>query len=74
MGIPRAIYECYKYVTLIADVMFVNGIAFLVSLSRGIRFYTTEHVPNRKAKQLAHSLQKIVNLSAPGGVVEYARL
>ena len=37
MGIPRAIYERYKYVTLTADVMFVNGIAFLVSLSRGIR-------------------------------------
>ena len=49
MGIPRAIYERYKYVTLTADVMFVNRIAFLVSLSRGIRFYTAEHVPNQKA-------------------------
>ena len=67
MGVPRAIYECYKYVTLTADVMFVNGIAFLVSISRGIRFYTCEHVPNRKAKQLAHSLRRIVNLYARGG-------
>ena len=50
MGIPRAIYERYKYVTLTADVMFVNGIAFLVSLSRGIMFYMAETVPNRKAK------------------------
>ena len=66
MGIPRAVYERYKYVTLTADVMFINGFAFLVSLSRGIRFYTAEHVPNRKAKQLAHSLQKIVNLYARG--------
>ena len=47
--------------------MFVNGTAFLVSLSRGIRFYTAEHVPNRKAKQLAHSLRRIVNLYARGG-------
>ena len=67
MGIPRAIYERYKYVALTADVMFVNGIAFLVSLSRGISFYTAEHVPNRKAKQLARSLSKIVNLYAQGG-------
>ena len=43
MGIPWAIYERYKYVTLTADVMFVNRIVFLVSLSRGIRFYTAEH-------------------------------
>ena len=67
MGIPWAIYERYKYVTLTADVMFVNGIAFLVSLSRRSRFYTCGHVLNRKAKQLAHSLQKIVNLYARGG-------
>ena len=37
MGIPRGIYEQYKDIVLTADVMFVNGIAFLVSLSRGFR-------------------------------------
>ena len=46
MCIPRALYERHKYVTLTADVMFVNGIVFLVSLSRGIRMYTCEHVTN----------------------------
>ena len=35
MGIPRAIYERYKDIVLTADVMFANGIAFLVTLSRG---------------------------------------
>ena len=35
MGIPRVLYERHKYVTLKAEVMFVNGIAFLVSLLRG---------------------------------------
>ena len=67
MGIPRELYERHKYVTLTADVMFVNGIAFLVSLSRGIRMYTCEHVPNRKAKQLSRSLRRIINLYARGG-------
>ena len=66
MGRPPAIYERYKYVTLTVDVMFVNGIAFLVSLSRGIRFYTCEHTPNRKAKQLAKSLRRTVNLYKRG--------
>ena len=64
MGIPRAIYERYKCVTLTMHLMFVNGIEFWVSLSRGIRLYTCEHVPNRKAKQLAKSLRRIVNLYA----------
>ena len=67
MGIPRVLYERHKYVTLTADVMFVNGIAFLVSLSRGIRMYTCEHVPNRKSAQLSSSLEKIINLYARGG-------
>ena len=67
MGIPRGIYERYKYIVLTADVMFVNGIIFLVTLSRGIRLYTTEHVPNRKKDQLARSLSRIINLYARGG-------
>ena len=34
--IPRDIVDMHKYVTLVADVMFVNGLPFLVSSSRGI--------------------------------------
>ena len=45
----------------------MNGIAFLVSLSRGIIMYTCEHVTNRKAKQLSRSLRQIINLYAQGG-------
>ena len=62
MGIPWELYERHKYVTLTADVMFVNGVTFLVSLSRVIRMYTCEHVPNCKAAQLSKSLRRIVNL------------
>ena len=47
--------------------MFVNGIIFLVSLLRGIRMYTCEHVPNRKAAQLSSSLKNTINLYARGG-------
>ena len=67
MGIPRGLYERHKYVTLTADVMFVNGIAFWVSLSRGIGMYTCEHVPTRKAAQLSSSLKRVINLYARGG-------
>ena len=47
--------------------MFVNGIPLLVTLSRAIRRYTCEHVPDQKAPQLSASLKKIVNLYARGG-------
>ena len=36
IGIPREIYEKQKNVNLTADKMFVNGLAFLLTLSRNI--------------------------------------
>jgi hypothetical protein len=37
--IPRDFVKMHKYVTLAADVMFVNGLPFLITLSRGISFF-----------------------------------
>ena len=50
-------YHCFVSVTLTADVMFVNGMSFLITLSW------------RSAKQLGSSLTKIVNLYARGGFI-----
>ena len=65
--IPRDFYVLNRFVTLTADVMFVNGIAFLTTLSRKIRLTTVEHVPSRTAEQLSSSLTKIVQLYAKAG-------
>ena len=51
----------HKFVTLTADIMFVNGLAFFVILSRNIRLFTAEFLSVRKAPQLKESLKKIVN-------------
>ena len=59
LGIPRDFYRLHHFVTLTADVMFVNGLAFFTTLGRDIRFGTAEHVSSRTAKQLAKSLMKI---------------
>jgi len=61
LGIPRDFHRVHHFVTLTADVMFVNGLAFFTTLGRDIRFGTAEHVPSQMAKQLAKSLMKIVN-------------
>jgi hypothetical protein len=40
-------------VTLVADVMFVNGLPFLVTSSIGLSLVMIEHLPSRTAKRLA---------------------
>ena len=68
-AIPRDFYELHRFVTLTADVMFVNGIPFLVTLSRKIKMLTAEYLPSRTAKQLSSSLTKIVKVYARGGFI-----
>jgi len=40
--IPWDFVQLLKYVTLVADVMFVNGLPFLVTSLRGLSFVTIE--------------------------------
>jgi hypothetical protein len=42
--IPKEILDMNKAVTIAADVMFVNGIPFVVTISRKIKFTTTEYI------------------------------
>ncbi len=44
--IPRAILERHQLVTLAVDVMFVNGVPFLVSVARGLNLVTAEFTPS----------------------------
>ena len=67
LEIPKDFYRLHHFVTLTADFMFVNGIPFFTTLSRYIRFGTSEHVPYRTAKQLAKFLMKFFKLYDIGG-------
>ena len=44
--IPRETIEQNKMVTLTADIMFVNGIPFIVTYVRGMGMITVEWMPN----------------------------
>ena len=44
--IPRELYDIHMFVTLTADVMFVNGIVFLTALSRKTILLTAEQIPS----------------------------
>jgi hypothetical protein len=65
--IPRAILDWRRLVVLVADVMFVNGVPFLVSFARGLNLLTAEFLPTRTAKSLASRIDQIRHLYARGG-------
>ena len=65
--IPRDLYELHKFVTLTEDVIFVNGIEFLTTLSRKIKFLAVEHIPPHTAEHIRSLLTKIVNIYTRGG-------
>ena len=50
--VPRYFYGLHKFVTMTADVMFVNEVPFLVTLSQNIRLFTIEFLPSRTSVQL----------------------
>jgi hypothetical protein len=59
----------HKYVTLVADVMFVNGLPFLVRSLRGISLVTIKHLPSRTAKHLVHTLERVFRIYGSAGFV-----
>jgi len=65
--IPRVILERHWLVVLTAEVMFVNGVPFLVSLARGLNLLTAEFLPTRTAKYLASRFEQIKHMYARGG-------
>jgi hypothetical protein len=60
--IPRDFVQLHKYVTLVADVMFVNGLPFLVTSLRGLSLVTIEHLPSRTAKRLVQTLERVFKI------------
>ena len=46
------ILERYKNATLAGDIMFINGIRFINTIVRHIKFMTAEHIANSKVSTL----------------------
>ena len=61
-GVPPSILERYQKVTLSIDIMFVNGIPFLLTISRGLQFGTAENLLNRQVPTVATALEKVIKL------------
>jgi hypothetical protein len=60
--IPKEIIDMNKAVTIAADMMLVNGLPFVVTISRKIKLTTTDYVPSRSQSNLVQSIINIVSL------------
>ena len=60
--LPPCIVERFQNTLLLADVMFVCGLPFLVTMSRGLKFVTAQYVPRRTAPELGNSLKSVLQL------------
>ena len=65
--IPCAVLERHRQVVLMADVMFVNGVPFLVSVARGLNLITAKFLPTHTAKSLGSTIDQIKHLYGRGG-------
>ena len=62
IGIPADMLKQYQKVTLCVDIMYVNKVAMLVSISRKIKFGTIEIIPNNKSAVLLKGLKGILQV------------
>ena len=67
VAIPKGVIEKNKTVTLAADVFFVDGIAFLLAVSKNIKFNTAEHVATCTAKSLSKHLDRVIQVYTQAG-------
>ena len=62
LGIPEKILRVNKGLEVSADVIFINKLAFLVSVINQLKFEKNEYTPNRLDKELARSVNKVLDV------------
>jgi hypothetical protein len=67
VAVPCLLVEQNGIVTMAADVFFVDGAAFLVTLSRRIKFIIAEHVPVRTAISLSKHITRVLQVYEVAG-------
>lgn len=65
--IPADLMQRNLEVTVCFDVMYLNGIAFLISISRALKFCTAEALENRKGDTLLTGIKRIKMIYARRG-------
>ena len=61
-GVPTEIMERHKRTVLAIDIMFVNSIPFLVTVSRKLHFGTVEALPNQQIPTIKDKLRAVARI------------
>jgi hypothetical protein len=59
--------EKYRFLILAMDIMFVNKIPFLLTISRGLHFGTAKNLSNRQVMTVSTALKCVIALYAHCG-------
>ena len=57
--VPTSIMKVHRSVTLAIDVMFINKVAFLITISRNLKFGTVEAISNRQVTTIIAKLRSV---------------
>ena len=66
--IPPSVLEKNKHVTISIDIMYVNRIPFMATISRNIKFTTVEAIQNRTKAQLVQLIKNVFPIYTQRGL------
>ena len=67
LPIPRDILSLYRELTLCVDIMYVNKLPFLVTISRAVKFGTIEFLTNRREDTIGQCIKNVMRLYGSRG-------
>ena len=67
VAVLHLVVEANKVIMLVADVFFVDGMAFLLTVLRCLKFVTAEHVPVRTATHLSKHIKRVLDVYGRAG-------
>ena len=68
-AVPKDFPKVQEFLTVMEDVMFMNGALFIITMSHGIKFVKVEHTPTRTDKKLSKYLKQVMNISIRSGII-----
>ena len=67
--IPQTIRDLHTNVTLCADFFYVQGLVFLLTVSRNLKFPTVGHVKNRSKRTMVEGINRTRNMYTSRGFI-----
>ena len=68
-NVPKTILDKYKEVIICCDLMHINGIGFLITISRHIMFATVSIIKNRQVEHIAYGITQLHKLYLHHGFI-----